>query len=323
MNNTPNGWGTPDDNTPWGNAQQPVQQHAQTPPQRAPQNMPQKAPAPPPAMPAPQTGSASKWLIPLICGFLGAAVAIGGFIAGSYYFSGRGRSDTAAEHSVTEQTSDADSGRHAGTDTTAAQADPLLTLDTVPNVRPSETETTSVITETTSAATSETTTETTTVTSTEAPVIQTTAALALQDVSFYQDSFLMYVWTDDGSSVNMRREPSLNGAKILLIPDGTAVTALGESNGWVFISYGGNTGFVRRDLLRYEDSGLSGGWPMFVSTSTGQSVNLRSSPSVNSKSLALVPNGAQVDCWAHENGWYSVKYNGQFGYIREDLLEGQ
>ncbi len=311
MNNTPNGWGTPDDNTPWGNAQQP----AQTPPQRAPQNMPQKAPAPPPAMPAPQTGSASKWLIPLICGFLGAAVAIGGFIAGSYYFSGRGRSDTAAEHSVTDQVSDADSGKHADTDTTATQTDPLFTSDTVSNVRSSETETTSFITETT--------TETTTVTSTEAPAVQTTAALALQDVSFYQDSFLMYVWTDDGSSVNMRREPSLNGAKILLIPYGTAVTALGESNGWIFISYGGNTGFVRRDLLIIDFEGPSGAWPMFVSTSTGQSVNLRSSPSVNSKSLALVPNGAQVECWAHENGWYSVKYNGQFGYIREDLLEGQ
>lgn len=52
-----------------------------------------------------------------------------------------------------------------------------------------------------------------------------------------------------------------------------------------------------------------------------KSVNLRSKPSTDSKSLAMVPVGTVVTDCVKEGKWYSVNYNGTTGYIRGDKLE--
>lgn len=56
---------------------------------------------------------------------------------------------------------------------------------------------------------------------------------------------------------------------------------------------------------------------------TNNNVILRRYNSISSKKIAIVNKGTRVVTYGLNNGWYSVKVNGKWGYIRKDLLSAK
>ena len=142
---------------------------------------------------------------------------------------------------------------------------------------------------------------------------------------FDGNGYLAFIATTTGESVNLRSTPSKNGKILTQIPYGAEVyagTVIGE---WRGVSYYENEkkyqGFVAaRFVTDHLDTKLLTG---YISTTSGSSVNLRSRPSTNSDIITTIPNGAAViaEGWVlYADEWYYVNYNGQFGYVRKDLI---
>ena len=53
-----------------------------------------------------------------------------------------------------------------------------------------------------------------------------------------------------GGNLNLRSLPSLDGAIIARIPNGSTVTVYGEWNGWYVTGYGGSVGYASADYIR-------------------------------------------------------------------------
>ncbi len=58
------------------------------------------------------------------------------------------------------------------------------------------------------------------------------------------------MYTVTGSSVNVRSQPSTNGAILGAYMAGTKVEKLGEQDGWIQIDYNGQTGYIYSDYLQ-------------------------------------------------------------------------
>lgn len=137
MSDTPNGWGTPEDNSPWGNAQP-----GTNPPQ---QPLPQNRPAPV-QFPAP-AASKPNALVPVLCAVAGIAILGCGFFAGKYFFSVKKdnpsagstaevRPDTTAACDTTTASETTVTTVAATTSTTAAETETLPPETTVPTTAP-------------------------------------------------------------------------------------------------------------------------------------------------------------------------------------------
>lgn len=55
---------------------------------------------------------------------------------------------------------------------------------------------------------------------------------------------------------------------------------------------------------------------------TSGSLNLRSLPSVDSPIYMTIPNGAEVEIYGSYDGWYTVEYNGIYGFARSQFIVG-
>ncbi len=53
----------------------------------------------------------------------------------------------------------------------------------------------------------------------------------------------------DGSGLNLRSYPSINGARITSIPNGEAVTIYGKANNWYVVTWKNYTGYVLSDFI--------------------------------------------------------------------------
>lgn len=55
---------------------------------------------------------------------------------------------------------------------------------------------------------------------------------------------------------------------------------------------------------------------------TSGSLNLRSLPAVDSPIYLTIPNGAEVEIYGSYDGWYTVEYNGVYGFARAQFIVG-
>lgn len=142
----------------------------------------------------------------------------------------------------------------------------------------------------------------------------------------------MYI-TGDG--VNVREEPSTaQGVKVLTkLTKGTAVTAYELSGDFYQVKLSsGDIGYVSKNYLSTTSPAndptpsasptatpnTSNGKTMYV---TGDSVNVRSTPSSSGSKLTSLKKGAQVTAYENKNGWYYIQYqSGKFGYISASYL---
>lgn len=140
----------------------------------------------------------------------------------------------------------------------------------------------------------------------------------------------MYI-TGDG--VNVRKEPSTSSEKITTLAKGTAVTAYELSGDFYQVKLSsGDIGYVSKNYLSTTSPAndptpsasptatpnTSNGKTMYV---TGDSVNVRSTPSSSGSKLTSLKKGAQVTAYENKNGWYYIQYqSGKYGYISASYL---
>ena len=140
----------------------------------------------------------------------------------------------------------------------------------------------------------------------------------------------MYI-TGDG--VNVRKEASTSSEKITTLAKGTAVTAYELSGDFYQVKLSsGDIGYVSKNYLSTTSPAndptpsasptptpnTSNGKTMYV---TGDSVNVRSTPSSSGNKLTSLKKGAQVTAYVNQNGWYYIQYQSdKYGYISASYL---
>ncbi len=101
-----------------------------------------------------------------------------------------------------------------------------------------------------------------------------------------------------------------------ILTSGTEVEILGIWDGWSLVRSGETQGFVSRTLI---DEAATESLLGFGEVSADQ-LWLRSEPSSDSKGILQLPKGISLPVYTETNGWYSVRYNGQDGYLSSDYV---
>ncbi len=159
------------------------------------------------------------------------------------------------------------------------------------------------------------------------------------------------ITADEG--VNVRAGAGTTYDIVISIPKGTEVDVTADKKGddgytWYKIKYEGQTGYVRSDLISVEknsgssdnsgsssdsgssnDSGSSSSKPDYSNTfgiiDSGSGVNMRSDAGTSYDVVVGLADGTEVAVTGEKkdsdgNVWYKVKYDGQTGYVRSDLI---
>ena len=138
------------------------------------------------------------------------------------------------------------------------------------------------------------------------------------------------VTTRNGGKVNVRSGPSFSYGSLGSLATGTRVTVLLKGTGWTWIQSSGMNGFMSNSYL--SDSGYTPVTPTAPPSPSGGSVawvnnplstqvlNLRESPSQNSRSLRQYRNGKQVSVVSYGPVWCQVYVDGLMGYMMTRYL---
>jgi peptidoglycan/xylan/chitin deacetylase (PgdA/CDA1 family) len=81
--------------------------------------------------------------------------------------------------------------------------------------------------------------------------VQEEAIIIEESIPIDSDSLKTYTTLE---SLNLREGPSTDDTILTIIPKGQQVTMISETDMWMEVSYGGNTGFVSSDYLTDQDS---------------------------------------------------------------------
>lgn len=161
-----------------------------------------------------------------------------------------------------------------------------------------------------------------------------------------------YVYTSNGKSLNMRKQPITHANnRIMHIPYGAKVTVdhYVENGSWAYIQYSGKKGYVMSRYLVSEkppekrtssgsssssSGGSSASYEGFAATSykatirpsaPGGFVNLRWGPSKSVRILQRMYDGQEVEVIAQNKTWAQVRVtsNGSVGFIMRAFLTQQ
>ncbi|MDD3346890.1 SH3 domain-containing C40 family peptidase [Oscillibacter sp.] len=146
----------------------------------------------------------------------------------------------------------------------------------------------------------------------------TTMLLALSALAA-DETQAIAVGATTGSSLRIRAVASTSSPVVTTLDKSVAVAVLDDSvAGWYEIRYAGNSGFVSSDYLVIDQDNIFESYGQVNS----DGVNVRSSASTESASVASLDAGATVTVNAFTDGWYAVTCQyGTEGYIRSDFLE--
>lgn len=120
------------------------------------------------------------------------------------------------------------------------------------------------------------------------------------------------------SGLRLRESASTSSAILATAPNGTNVVIEEKLDGWYKVIYNLKTGYMSADYLEVKDREN-------VDLGEGKIncklVNIRSGPSTSNTLVDQASEGEKVTIFGFNCGWYKVKYNGQTGYIRSDLVD--
>ena len=135
------------------------------------------------------------------------------------------------------------------------------------------------------------------------------------------------VRTNTGIGLNLREEPSLQGAIITSYKPGTKVTVLQRGKSWSRVKVDSREGFMATQYLSFSGQGGSG------SSATGkvavvnnprdtQVLNLRQEASLDAKVLSYYRNGVKVTILEEGKTWHKVQVeDGRIGYMMAKFLK--
>lgn len=129
--------------------------------------------------------------------------------------------------------------------------------------------------------------------------------------------------TVNTSVLNVRSSPSTKSKVLTTLRRGASVNIISTSNGWHTIKLAnGQTAYVSSSLVTTKTTTTT------TSTATSKTgivntavLNVRSSPSTNSRVLRTLKRGTSVNIVGTTNGWYTIKLtNGQTAYVSSSLV---
>jgi uncharacterized protein YraI len=122
------------------------------------------------------------------------------------------------------------------------------------------------------------------------------------------------------SSVNFRTGPSTGHQVIRVLSRGSVLDISDRvENGFRYVKYNGQGGYVYDDYIAPQDSGEDGP----VRFKTTARVNMRAKPSTSAKVIVVVPAGEEVLDYdlVMANGFRGVDWKGKVGWIYDDYLQ--
>ena len=133
------------------------------------------------------------------------------------------------------------------------------------------------------------------------------------------------VQTNSGIGLNLREEPSTDGAIISSVKNGDTVTVLQKGNDWCRVSVDGEEGFMSTKYLRFSSqtsSSATGKIAVVNNPRDTQVLNLRQSASLNAKVLEYYRNGVEVTILKAGTTWHKVQVeDGKVGYMMAKFLK--
>lgn len=132
------------------------------------------------------------------------------------------------------------------------------------------------------------------------------------------------------TKVNMREKRSTDSEIIQTLAAGTKVTIYGTSkNGWFKVKCKGKTGFISKEYIVSDKSkvekeesstGSSSGTNKRVAYAKTK-VNMREKRSTDSEVIRTLKAGTKVMIYGkNKNGWFRIRSNGKFGYVRKEYI---
>ncbi len=119
------------------------------------------------------------------------------------------------------------------------------------------------------------------------------------------------------SGLRLRAKPNTDAEVLTMAYYGDNVVIIRKVDDWYLVNYNLNIGYMHGDYLQVKereniDLGYGSIDPSLC--------NMRSGPSTDADLVAQITGGEKVYIFGFNTGWYKVKYNGQIGYIRSDLV---
>jgi cell wall-associated NlpC family hydrolase len=120
--------------------------------------------------------------------------------------------------------------------------------------------------------------------------------------------------TISGSDVNIRSSNSTDAYVLSTADDGEEVTILADLDGWFRISAPNvGTAYVTSQFVKVQQA---------EGTVSGNSVNIRTSPSTSAQVLGKANSGDLLNVTGTSGDWYVVDYNGTKAYVYKSYVNG-
>lgn len=132
------------------------------------------------------------------------------------------------------------------------------------------------------------------------------------------------VRTNTGIGLNLREEPSMDGAIITSYKPGTEVSVMQKGTTWSRVKVDGNEGFMASQYLNFAAAvqPAAGKVALVNNPKDTQVLNLRQEASMDAKVLAYFRNGAKVTILKSGSTWHKVQTeDGQVGYMMARYLK--
>ena len=117
--------------------------------------------------------------------------------------------------------------------------------------------------------------------------------------------------------LRLRSQASTSSDILSTAHNGDNVVVIRQVGNWYLVNYNLKIGYMHSDYITFKERenielGYGSVDPYLA--------NIRSGPSTSSGLVDQAGSGAKVFIFGFNCGWYKVKYNGQIGYIRSDLV---
>ncbi|REB07206.1 N-acetylmuramoyl-L-alanine amidase [Sporosarcina sp. BI001-red] len=121
----------------------------------------------------------------------------------------------------------------------------------------------------------------------------------------------------DSPTLNVRSGPGLTYSLIGKLKDGQKVQVLDRSDDWLQVSVDGETGWIASWLTKSNERGSNEGKTI---VSRVDSLNIRSSPSVNSAAIGKLRSGDLAKLVEYQGEWASIIVDGMEGWVHTTYI---
>lgn len=129
--------------------------------------------------------------------------------------------------------------------------------------------------------------------------------------------------------LNMRSFPSIESDILTKIPKGTTIVIISEESDWFKVRYSNIEGYVSKQYILLGDDNIeieennSRNTLIGIVITEKDSLNVRTSPSIDSHKIGTVPKGSQVSIIAENGDWYEIEYNNSTGFVSKKYIRLQ